>query len=55
MLSAAEAKVKRLSIFHHDPLHDDAFLDGIVEGLQARAQQAGFSVDAAREGQVIEL
>ena len=55
MLSAAEAKVKRLSVFHHDPLHDDVFLDGIVEGLQARALQAGFTVDAAQEGQVIQL
>jgi phosphoribosyl 1,2-cyclic phosphodiesterase/CheY-like chemotaxis protein len=57
MLSAAEAQVRHLSIFHHDPMHDDAFLDGVVEKLRSRAQQAGygFTVDAAREGQVIEL
>ena len=31
---AAQAKVKRLAIFHHDPSHDDAFLDRILEFCQ---------------------
>jgi phosphoribosyl 1,2-cyclic phosphodiesterase/CheY-like chemotaxis protein len=57
LLLAAEAHVKRLSIFHHDPMHDDVFLDGIMDKLRDRVQKAGygFTVDAAREGQVIEL
>jgi phosphoribosyl 1,2-cyclic phosphodiesterase/CheY-like chemotaxis protein len=57
LLSAGEAKVRHLSIFHHDPMHDDAFLDRVVDDLRARARQAGYSFtcDAAREGQVIEL
>jgi phosphoribosyl 1,2-cyclic phosphodiesterase/CheY-like chemotaxis protein len=57
LLSAGEAQVKSLSIFHHDPMHDDAFLDRVVENLRDRARQAGYTcaVDAAREGQVMEL
>jgi phosphoribosyl 1,2-cyclic phosphodiesterase/CheY-like chemotaxis protein len=57
LLSAAEAKVRHLSLFHHDPMHDDVFLDRIVDELRVQVQQAGygFTVDGAREGQVIEL
>ncbi len=55
--SAAEAGVKQLSIFHHDPLHDDAFMDGVVADLRARARENRWTleVDAAQEGQTIEL
>ncbi|MGA7162270.1 MAG: MBL fold metallo-hydrolase, partial [Bacteroidota bacterium] len=27
---AVKAKVKRLALFHHDPYHDDAFVDAMV-------------------------
>jgi phosphoribosyl 1,2-cyclic phosphodiesterase len=43
---ARECKVKRLILFHHDPSHDDAFLDGIVS--QARFHFE--NTDAASEG-----
>jgi phosphoribosyl 1,2-cyclic phosphodiesterase len=54
---AAEAKVKRLAIFHHDPLHDDAFLDGIMGFCQKTIADRGytFSCVLAQEGATIEL
>ncbi len=43
---AKDTGVKKLILFHHDPAHDDAFLDGIVE--QARRHFP--TTIAAREG-----
>jgi phosphoribosyl 1,2-cyclic phosphodiesterase len=46
--------VKRLALFHHDPLHSDALVGEIVE--DARSQAGGsLEVAAAREGQTLEL
>ena len=44
-----EAGVKRLVIFHHDPGHDDVFMDGIAKA--AEAMRPGTVV--AREGMVL--
>ena len=54
---AAQAKVKRLAIFHHDPSHDDAFLDGILEFCQQTIADRNytFSCFLAQEGTSIEL
>ncbi len=41
---AAECGAKRLAIFHHDPDHDDAFLDGVK--TKAAAQHSGAIVAA---------
>ena len=43
------AGVKRLVIFHHDPGHDDDFMDGVAEA--AEALRPGTVV--AREGMVL--
>lgn len=43
------ADVKRLAIFHHDPSHDDAFMDRIM--TEAQAARPGTIV--AREGMVL--
>ena len=54
---AMQAGVKHLSLFHHDPDHDDRKLDGLVKRarqLVAR-QRAKLHVDAAREGMTIKL
>lgn len=51
---AREAGVKRLFLFHHDPMHDDSF----IERMLARARSlAGptMEVDAAREGECVVL
>ncbi|HEX4617680.1 MAG TPA: MBL fold metallo-hydrolase, partial [Stellaceae bacterium] len=47
----AAARAKRLAIFHHDPDHDDEFLDDIQ--AQATALHAGAVV--AVEGMVLRI
>lgn len=54
MAFARASGAKRLALFHHDPLHDDATVGAIVE--DARSQAGGsLEVAAAREGQTLEL
>jgi phosphoribosyl 1,2-cyclic phosphodiesterase len=48
---AEAARVKELCLFHHDPSHDDAFMDG----LGARARRRFSSTSVAREGLEITL
>lgn len=54
---AAQAKVKRLAIFHHDPSHDDAFLDRILEFCQqtTAVRNYTFTCFLAQEGTSIEI
>jgi CheY-like chemotaxis protein/phosphoribosyl 1,2-cyclic phosphodiesterase len=54
---ALAAGVKRLALFHHDPLRDDEALDRLVEACRWRvaAGRGALEVFAAAEGQVIEL
>ncbi len=53
---AARAKVRRLALFHHDPAHDDAAIDGIeADCARASAARGGPQVFAAREGLELEL
>lgn len=54
---AAQAKVKRLAIFHHDPAHDDAFLDRIQEFCEKTMAERNytFSCFLAQEGTSIDL
>ncbi|MEO6873042.1 MAG: response regulator [Chthoniobacterales bacterium] len=54
---AARAKVKRLAIFHHDPSHDDAFLDRIQEFCEKTIadRNYAFSCFLAQEGTTIDL
>jgi phosphoribosyl 1,2-cyclic phosphodiesterase len=49
---AAEADAKRLILFHHDPNHDDAMVDRMVEKARMQIAQTGKSitVEAAQEG-----
>jgi phosphoribosyl 1,2-cyclic phosphodiesterase len=49
---ADEANVQKLVIFHHDPSHDDAFMDRI--SAKAEKMRPG-GVVVAQEGMVIEL
>ncbi len=51
-----EANAKRVVLFHHDPLHDDAFMDAMVaEARTAFDGPASDSIVAAREGLQIVL
>ena len=52
---ARRCGVRRLALFHHDPLHDDAMLDSMTDGARAIADGAFEEVVSAREGDSVEL
>ncbi len=54
---ALQAGVKQLSLFHHDPDHDDKRIDSLVRYARrlVAKQKAKLRVDAAREGMIIKL
>lgn len=54
---AGQAGVKRLFLFHHDPLHNDEKIDEMVVEARSFAKSKGYSleVDAAKEGMQYEL
>jgi ribonuclease BN (tRNA processing enzyme) len=54
---ALQAGVKQLSLFHHDPDHDDKRIDGLVKHARrlVAKQKGKLRVDAAREGMTIQL
>ncbi len=51
------ANVKQLALFHHDPDHDDAFVDQMESDARHRAKSQGSRLDvlAAAEGMEIDL
>jgi phosphoribosyl 1,2-cyclic phosphodiesterase/GAF domain-containing protein len=51
--TAVSAGVRRLVLFHHDPLRDDDEVERIVAAAQERAGNAGTEVLAAAEGREI--
>jgi CheY-like chemotaxis protein len=52
---ALAAGVKRLALFHHDPLRNDDALERLVGTCRQRAAAGGLDVFAAAEGEGIEL
>ncbi|MGK2949875.1 MAG: MBL fold metallo-hydrolase [Acidimicrobiales bacterium] len=52
---AAEADVRRLALFHHDPTHDDDFIDCLVERARVLAGRRVEEVLAASEGLTVVL
>ena len=54
---ALEAKIRKLILFHHDPMHDDAKIDEMVERARLLVVESGspLEVEAAREGAEIWL
>jgi phosphoribosyl 1,2-cyclic phosphodiesterase len=52
---AVRSGVGQLVLFHHDPSHDDAALDEMLEKACALAAPHGLSVSSAREGATVEL
>jgi len=48
---AIAAKVKQVIMFHHDPAHEDDFLDDIEQDVQSRYP----NVKLAREGMVLDV
>jgi phosphoribosyl 1,2-cyclic phosphodiesterase len=53
----AEANVRRIFLIHHDPGHDDAFLDGMLKKAQAFAASTGKPLEChlGREGLALML
>ncbi len=54
---AREAGCQRLVLFHHEPEHDDAAIDALVEGARRYAKQRApkLAVEAAMEGMALTL
>ena len=52
---AIEADVKKLAIFHHDPQHDDLFLERELKELRSRYQSSRLEISLARERESVEL
>ena len=52
---AATGKVQQLALFHHDPNHDDAWVDSMAQNAGVLASSLGtqMQVRAAREGETI--
>jgi phosphoribosyl 1,2-cyclic phosphodiesterase len=46
---------RRLVAFHHDPNHDDDFLDGFIGTRATAVRPRGLAMDAAQEGAVVDL
>lgn len=54
--SAHKARVKKLILFHHDPLRTDAQLDSLLEKYRASIRgRTRLEIDVAREGMELEL
>jgi phosphoribosyl 1,2-cyclic phosphodiesterase len=54
-LFARLSGARRVALFHHDPLHDDAAVDAIADEARSITDGALEEVAAAREGEVVEL
>ena len=54
---AIKAEVKKLFLFHHDPDHDDERISQMLQTARdvAAGLKSKISIEAAREGQVVEL
>jgi phosphoribosyl 1,2-cyclic phosphodiesterase len=54
---ALDAEVRRLLLFHHDPGHDDAMVDAMVDEARRLIRENGkeLEVDGAREGEELVL
>ncbi len=55
LLVAKEAGAKRLALFHHDPAHDDGFVDRLASEAACLGAMAGVDVFAAAEGLRLDL
>jgi phosphoribosyl 1,2-cyclic phosphodiesterase len=54
---AVAGEVKRLAVFHHDPLRHDGAMDVVVQSARQRAEARGSGLDifGAEEGLIVEL
>ena len=54
---AVQANVKTFALFHHDPLHDDSFVDGMVQEAKQLVTLFGGKIECigAKEGAEIQI
>ncbi len=52
---AIEAGVESLALYHHEPQHDDRFLERELDDLRLRYGSSGLHIFLAREGECVEL
>ena len=52
---ARRAGVRRLALFHHDPVHDDDAIDELVAHARSEAGDALEEVSGAREGEAVDV
>lgn len=52
---ARQAEVKRLVLFHHEPMHDDAYLTSMEKDAVEAAKDFGIDIVAAREGMTLHI
>lgn len=52
---ALDAGISRLLLFHHDPWHTDEQIDEMVKEARKLAENESLSIEAAAEGQSLEL
>ncbi|HTY38869.1 MAG TPA: MBL fold metallo-hydrolase [Bacteroidota bacterium] len=54
---AVQANVKKFALFHHDPMHDDAFVDGMIREASQLVKHYGGTTEClgAREGLELSL
>jgi hypothetical protein len=55
VLVAKQARARTLAMFHHDPAHDDGFVDKLLDSAKCLGAVAGVEVIAAREGLTLDL
>jgi phosphoribosyl 1,2-cyclic phosphodiesterase len=53
--NAAECRVKKLAIFHHDPDHDDYYIDELLPALDRDPLYEDMLIFAAREGMAVKI
>jgi ribonuclease BN (tRNA processing enzyme) len=52
---AAKARVRRLGLFHYDPMREDSDIDKMVETLQTQGRRIGVDVFGSQEGMVLDI
>ena len=55
VLVAKTVGAKQLALFHHDPAHDDAFVDQLLDQARCLGAIANVDVVAAYEGLSLQL
>jgi phosphoribosyl 1,2-cyclic phosphodiesterase len=53
--NAAECGVKKLALFHHDPDHDDYYIDELLPALEKEPKYDDMLIFAAREGMAVKI